>query len=289
MSQDLSINLIEGETIPEVWLKAVRFLSEQKGRDFFDLILHVKKPTVVNVADKSTIQKVEKFLKKHSGMPVSTVAETIFPMSYYKRGGKDAVFNDYVRDILEIRDGRDDEHNGWGLYALRMINFTLPNGETFNQLERVIEKVGFKVKYQNCFEVNASEGLRRNYFEDDTEAADLSIFDPSTDSGRYYGGPCLSHVSFKRDKRAEEMRLNATYRSHFYIQRALGNLIGLSNLLLFVAKETGQNIGPLTINATYAKLDIGSDNKGTWTFKNVIDLMDECEALYHNDSEASDS
>lgn len=289
MSEELSIKLIEGETIPEVWLKAVRFLSKEQGREFFDLVLHVKNPTVANVADKSTIQRVESFLRMHKGMPVSTVAETIFPMSYYKRGGKDAVYNDYVRDILEIRDGRDNEHNGWGLYALRMINFNLPNGETFNQLEKVIEKVGFKVKYQNCFEVNASEELRRNYFEDETAAADLSIFDPSTDSGRYYGGPCLSHVSFKRDKRAESMRLNATYRSHFYIQRALGNLIGLSNLLLFISKETGQNIGPLTINATYAKLDIGSDNKGTWTFKNVIELIDECEALYHNDSATTDS
>jgi len=156
MSEELSIKLIEGETLPEVWLKAVRFLSKQQGREFFDLVLHVKNPTVANVADKSTIQKVESFLRKHKGMPVSTVAETIFPMSYYKRGGKDAVYNDYVRDILEIRDGRDNEHNGWGLYALRMINFTLPSGKTFNQLEKVIEKVGFKVKYQNCFEVNAS-------------------------------------------------------------------------------------------------------------------------------------
>lgn len=289
MTEELSVKLIKGDTIPEVWLKAVRFLSKQKGREFFDLILHIKKPTVANKADKSTIEKAEAFLKKYNGIPVSTVAETIFPMSYYKRGGKKAVYEDYVEDITKIRSGRDDEHNGWGLYALRMINITLPNGQPFNQLERVIEKVGFKVKYQSCFEVNASEELRRNYIEDETDSADLSIFDPSTDAGRYYGGPCLSHVSFKRDKKVDQMRLNATYRSHFYIQRALGNLIGLSNLLLFIAKETGQNIGPLTINATYAKLDIGSDNKGKWTTKNVIDLMDECEALYHNDSEQSDS
>ena len=159
MSDGLSVKLIEGETIPEVWLKAVRFLSKQKGREFFDLILHIKKPTVVNKADKSTIERVESFLKGHNGMPVSTVAETIFPMSYYKRGGKKAVYEDYVSDITKIRDGRDDEHNGWGLYALRMINLILPNGEPFNQLERVIEKVSFKVKYQSCFEVNASEDL----------------------------------------------------------------------------------------------------------------------------------
>jgi hypothetical protein len=289
MNEDLSVKLIEGDTIPEVWLKAVRFLSKQKGREFFDLVLHVRKPTVVNKADKATIKMVEAFLQTHKGMPVATVAETIFPMSYYKRGGKKAVYEDYVRDIIKIRSERDDEHNGWGLYALRMINFIMPDGKPFNQLERVIEKVGFKVKYQSCFEVNASEDIRRNYFEDEEEAADLSVFDPSTDAGRYYGGPCLSHVSFKRNKRVDQMRLNATYRSHFYIQRALGNLIGLSNLLLFVSKETKQNIGPLTINATYAKLDIGSDNKGTWTTKNVIALIDECEALYHNDSALSDS
>ncbi|MEP1231288.1 MAG: hypothetical protein ABJG88_11480 [Litorimonas sp.] len=280
MKSEPTIKLIEGDTIPEVWMKAVRFLSDRRGREFFDLILHIKKPTVVNKADVETIKNVEKFLKKHDGMPVATVAETIFPMSYYKRGGRTAVFEDYVRDIQKIREERPDESNGWGLYALRMLHYIKPNGESFNQLEKVIEKIGAKAKYQNCFEVSSSEELRTNYFEEETGAADLSIFEPSSDSGRYYGGPCLSHVSFKRDKRLDQMRLNATYRSHFYIQRALGNLIGLSNLLLFVAKETQQGIGALTINATYAKLDTGADNKGTWTHKNVIALLDECENLY---------
>jgi len=284
-----TIKLIEGNTVPEVWIKAVQFLSKQPKREFFDLVLHVKTPTVINLADKGCIDKVELFMSNFGGLPVSTVAETIFPISYYKRGGREAVFNDYVKDITKIRKERGDKKNGWGLYALRMLNLQLADGTILNQLEKVIEKLGSVQKYQTCYEVSASEDLRPNYFDDESDESDLSIFDPSKDNKRYYGGPCLSHVSFKRDKSRNEIRLNATYRSHHYIQRALGNLIGLSGLLSFIAVETGHSIGPLTINATFAKLDSGSDSGGTWTQKNIITLMDECEALYHNDSVKSDS
>ena len=37
--------------------------------------------------------------------------------------------------------------------------------------------------------------------------------------------------------------LTVLYRYHYYIEKALGNLLGLAQLLYFVAKETGLGVG----------------------------------------------
>jgi hypothetical protein len=49
--------------------------------------------------------------------------------------------------------------------------------------------------------------------------------------------------------------LTAMYRNHYYVQRLLGNLIGLGNLISFVAKEVGAAAGALTIVSTHAEVD----------------------------------
>jgi hypothetical protein len=75
--------------------------------------------------------------------------------------------------------------------------------------------------------------------------------------------------------------LNATYRSHYYVRRLLGNLVGLGRLQYFIAKETNLEIGALTINSTFARLDIGSsDTGGGWGKREVEGLIARCRALY---------
>lgn len=93
--------------------------------------------------------------------------------------------------------------------------------------------------------------VRAAPFEDD-----IPIYEPATDRKRLYGGPCLSHLSIKVHD--GKVRFNATYRSHYYIRRLLGNLVGLGRLQYFFARETGLEIGTLTINSTFARLDTGS-------------------------------
>lgn len=69
--------------------------------------------------------------------------------------------------------------------------------------------------------------------------------------------PCLSHLSFKLTDR-ESVDLTAIYRSHHYAARALGNLLGLSQLQAFVAKEANLKVGTLTCISTHAHLDLSS-------------------------------
>jgi hypothetical protein len=51
------------------------------------------------------------------------------------------------------------------------------------------------------------------------------------------------------------LMLTAIYRNHFYIEKLLGNLVGLGRLMAFVAREGGLNVGALTVVSTHATID----------------------------------
>jgi hypothetical protein len=60
--------------------------------------------------------------------------------------------------------------------------------------------------------------------------------------------------------------LTAIYRSHYYIERALGNILGLAQLLTFVAAEVGVDVGSLVCHSTYAVIDT-DDNVRPMSFR----------------------
>jgi thymidylate synthase len=45
------------------------------------------------------------------------------------------------------------------------------------------------------------------------------------------------------------------YRNHYYVEKLLGNLIGLGRLMEFVAREAGLKVGNLTVISTHAVID----------------------------------
>jgi hypothetical protein len=69
--------------------------------------------------------------------------------------------------------------------------------------------------------------------------------------------------------------LTGVYRSHYYIQRALGNLFGLAHLQHFIAQEAGLQMGPLVCHSTMAQLDL-KPNK--WGKEDVRGLIAACAA-----------
>jgi hypothetical protein len=48
------------------------------------------------------------------------------------------------------------------------------------------------------------------------------------------------------------------YRNHFYIEKLLGNLIGLGRLMEFVGREANLRVGALTVISTHAQIDLPS-------------------------------
>ncbi len=92
---------------------------------------------------------------------------------------------------------------------------------------------------------------------------ELSLFDPVRDvDNSPYGGQCLSFLSFKiMPGSPRTLILTAQYRNHYYIEKLLGNLIGLGRLMSFVAREADLAVGALTIVSTHAEIDLPAKAK----------------------------
>lgn len=279
------MSLIQVRTVPEAWFEAARFLRREcHDNEVFDLFIQIAEPTVLSAADRSVYNEVDTFLMKSGGLGLDTVAETIFPNADYIRGGRKAVFEAYPERMERIHAAHPDRQ--WGCYAMRILRQTDLNGEGFNPLEDLLKKVE-KRNYKACYELGNGRPLQEAQEKPPRPDGDIPIYDAATDRKVYRGHlPCLSHVSIKYDKRNDQVRLNATYRAHHYVQRALGNFVGLGRLLFFIAHEAGAKVGPLTINATYAKLDTGSDGRGesSWGYRDIDDLLLRCESLYASET-----
>jgi hypothetical protein len=261
------MELIKAQTAPSVWFAAVEYLKGCANQEDFDVILHVVDPTVLTKRDVGVYREVDKFLTGHGGFSIHTVAETIFPLDEYQRHGANGVFNDFPPKIREIQKGRTDAN--WGSYAYRFLRQRDAHGEVFNPLEDLVKKIIEHGKYRASYEMNSGRPLEE----------DIPIYDAATDRKRPYGGPCLSHLSIKVHD--GKVRMNATYRSHYYVRRLLGNLVGLGRLQYFLARETNLEIGGLTINSTFARLDTGgNDTCGRWGKGDIDALIARCRDLY---------
>lgn len=262
------MELIKGQTVPEVWLRAVEHVSKQPNAEDFDVFLHIAQPTVLSEADAAVYKAVDGFLTGHGAFSVHTVAETIFPLDEYARNGAKGLFGDYPAKLRGIQKARSD--GNWGSYSYRILRQKDLEGKTFNPLEDMVEKITRHGKYRASFELGAGRP-----FEDE-----IPIYDAATDRKRLYGGPCLSHLSIKVHD--GQIRFNATYRSHYYVRRLLGNLVGLGRLQYFLARETKLAVGGLTINSTFARLDSGSGegSGGHWTKAEALELIASCCAIY---------
>lgn len=263
------MKLITGATIPTVWLAAAEHLIANGGADY-DVFLHVGTPSVYSSSDRDVVKALDDFLRQAGGHRVTTVAETIFPMSYYRREGVSGVYDIFPEHMRAIRSVRSSDRS-WGTYALRLVQpRTDGKGRTYLPLKDAVLKIKTKGQYRAAHEINLGP------IEED-----IDIYNPDTDRLRGYGGPCLSHLSFKVYEGC--VRLNATYRSHYYVQRLLGNMLGLAYLQVFVAKECGLTVGPLTINSTYAELDTLAANKKCgsrgWGKREAKALISQCRSI----------
>ena len=255
------IHPIEAKTCVEAWLKAANLLATMPDRCAYNVILDIENPITMTDVDQSIVQTVDRFLTDHDADPVATVAATIFPASDYRRNGIKGVFEDFPERTYPKLTTR------WGTYAGRMLRRNGKNGKPFNPLELTIEKLRAQSKRKSplrgIYEVGLTDIL-----------TDVPIFDPALDSKRTMGQPCLAHLSFKL-REEKGLMVTALYRNHYYVQRTLGNLIGLSQLLYFVAREAGLAPRSLVCHSTFARLDTGEH----WGVSAVKGLLKEANDL----------
>ena len=156
-------------------------------------------------------------------------------------------------------------NSGWCRYFERFVAWPNPKGgKPINQLAIVIEML--------------SEA-RTGVFH--TEKYELVVSDPARLMRNVRNRPCLSLVELKPEKDTNLLHIYATYRNHYYVQKTLGNILGLVDLQAFIAREAGFEVGTLTLNSTSANLETspGKNGVGKWGKNDVRKLVTECDDL----------
>lgn len=233
------VQVVSGRTCAETWLQAIRVLQNAPDHQLYNLVVEVEDPMVVTAADSGTVDAVNELLTAHDSDPIATIAGTIFPMGYYHRYGADGVYSRYPSAYRRVR-------RGWGSYALRLVERETRDGGTMNPLACLVEKLRRQLGH----------GHKRAVYELGTldVMLDMPIYDVESDAERLRPHPCLSHLSLKLMP-GERLGMTALYRYHYYVSKALGNLVGLAQLQGFIATEVGIASGPLVCHSTFAVLD----------------------------------
>lgn len=265
---------IEASNCIDGWLKASQYLIERPGRRAYSVVIEVENPLSLPPEDRVVYDIVDDFLRSKDGMPLSTVVNTVFPAQLYKKHGAPGVYERYPALFPTIQCHADARN--WGTYAMRMIQRVDHEGRTIYPLRETVAKIARQAKLV---------GAKRAAYEVGTvdPFTDIPIYEPGRDRASIMGGPCLSHVSFKlMDNRA--LMLTGFYRSHFYVERALGNLLGLAHLQNFVAEQAAIPLGPLVCHSSMAQLDTAA---GRWNAGDVRDLVERCTSTRASSSAAN--
>lgn len=222
-----------GTTLTDAWLAAVEVLL-QHPKDVFDLVVTIANPRP-ECADQMVMQELDDILTTIGKHQIQTVANTVFPENLARTSCDRAEF--YRRYSAMLPRLHRQAGNRKGIYFERLIAYPLSaKGVHDNQVERVIRDL--------TRQLNGRSPRRSSY--------ELQVFAPGKD-GLPRGFPCLSSLSFRLD--GDQLRLTAAYRSQWYLQKGLGNFLGLARLQRFVAQETGLGQGPLVIHAYHARIE----------------------------------
>lgn len=226
------------------WLEAVRRVDSCHGHEAHNVIIDVQDPIVNATFANPIVKCVDDFLKARD-KSIDCIANTIFPLALYQRHGAAKFIEVFHKRVLP-RVRRNQKWSGY--YFERMTRAP-------DQLSDIIERIG------------SATNRSLNKFE-------MAIFDPMSDAdGSPYGGQCLSFLSFHLEPGSPKtLLLTAQYRNHYYIEKLLGNLIGLGQLMGYVAAETNTKVGSLTVLSTHATIDVPKPG----TRQDVTSLMDDC-------------
>jgi hypothetical protein len=144
--------------------------------------------------------------------------------------------------------------NSWGTYFGRLVAYPIGQDKRpapIDQLAPVIKSLrGPRVMAaQHETAVATAEDMAGP-----SETIDPGALIHHPSRGRHgRGGPCLSNIAFQRE--ANRVHAIAHYRSHYLIERAYGNYLGLGWLIRYVAQQAGLGVGRLTVVAGHARID----------------------------------
>lgn len=222
--------IVAGATAHSAWRDCAMHLLQNGDR--LNLVVHIADPAEIDI---EVLKRLDPRTVDAAAMSVFDVATTIFPRPSRRWGlGPTEFANHYLPAYARLKRR---SAKGWGFYFQRLVSF---GDSGAPQLARIVEGLSdWGHGHHGAFVVHLSSA--------------------ETDRPRPQGGPCWQYGQFMAHDGA--LSLAATYRSHDYFHKALGNFVGLSRLLAYVCSKTGHAPGSLTCHSTYAFL--GSRRRAT--------------------------
>ena len=245
--------LIEDTNLSHAWSRAFLHIIDNPGKEISPLVITLTGFTNGAPNEDQVIRdELDNSLVANSKQRVNTVANTIFPTSYWRisKNNRQTLFNIYLKNLPRIK-ALANSKNHRGLYFERLIEFgTGPqNG---NQLEYIISQY------------KSRPGVRKSMFQ-------ASIFDPARDqiTSAQLGFPCLQHISFVPHNKVT-LTLNAFYATQQIFEKAYGNYLGLCRLGDFMAHEMGLKFERMNCFIGVAKMDTIAKSHSSLTTLKVL-------------------
>ncbi|WP_346291520.1 hypothetical protein [Sphaerothrix gracilis] len=216
---------VHGSNCLEAWKEGCKLVVKS---DVFNLVTTVKDPNLFN---KAWLDKYNaRVIAPSNDASLSDVINTIFPCKISDIKDRQNFYKYYLK--LHERKSRfgSKKKSHWGTYFQRLISF---GDKNINQLELVISLLNQESRWLRV-----------------TNPIHISSAEYDSLSKRL-GNPCLQYIQFIQPCK-QQISLVALYRNHDFFNKALGNLIGLGQLLNFVALSTGKDCGEVICHSVHA-------------------------------------
>jgi hypothetical protein len=216
---------VSGANAVDAWKQAAKLILNGSG-ELHNLSVTVDAPLAL---PHDAVSKFSPRSVVLTADDVLEVANTIFPSSLSRRAAsRDELYLRYL-SIMDRMRSRRGGFRTWGTYFERLVCF---GSAKVNQLDRVIVKL-------NAWPIASKTGLV------------FHTSSPETDAPRTRGGPCWHYGELLCHKNGV-IDLYAVYRNQDYFNKALGNFVGLGDLLNFICQQSGREPGKLICNAAHA-------------------------------------
>lgn len=255
------IALTPVKSLSESWVLGLERTASETGGRLVHLVFTVTEPGLEHPAVRGVLDSA---LEQAGSQDVATVAETIFPSSLYPDPGfgwlpgmsrekeaeldnaADALYHSYC-DILPMLV--TVQANNKGTYFGRMITWPGKQAGGVNQLAdrvgalRREHKAGRKTN--NTLDVDLAADAEAGA---DGVLRGLQVYAATDRRTRSF--PCLTHIDLTLFR--GRLHCLAVYRHQYLIEKAYGNMVGLSGLLQFLCQHSGFEPGELVVHATMA-------------------------------------
>ncbi len=247
-------------SVSEAWLLSLERTAEASDGRAVHVVSTMTEPGVEVDAVRRVLDDA---LEAAGAQSVQTVAETIFPVSLYPDPGFDwspvlppaerealdraaeSLYDAYI-GMLQLL--RTINANKSGTYFSRMITWPGKEPGGVNQLAARIERLRAEHEAGRQTHNALDMDVAADALAGEEDLRGLQVY-AATDR-RVRSFPCLTHIDFTLHR--GRLHATAVYRHQYLVDKAYGNMLGLSWLMQFICQQTGYQLGELVVHATLA-------------------------------------